>query len=68
MAMSLLLILLFGAAKSPYFLKKKTIYVGAKGTQINYTHESTEVEEGRRVELAMGWSVSKTSTMNSENK
>lgn len=42
--------------------------MGAKGTQINYTHESTEVEEGRRVELAMGWSVLKTSTMNSENK
>lgn len=48
--------------------KKKSIYVGAKGTQINYTHESTEVEEGRGVELAMGWSVLKTSTMNSENK
>lgn len=42
--------------------------MGAKGTQINYTHESTEVEEGRGVELAMGWSVLNTSTMNSENK
>ena len=50
------------------YKKKKSIYVGAKGTQINYTHESTEVEEGRGVELAMGWSVLNTSTMNSENK